>query len=205
MSTLRTPHDLQVESKTLWYEFSQLCEIANRLRSGQVMEDLPVHNALVESFAIHCRAIGCFFFAHDRDFPDPRSGDLVAEHFVPGWATCCPAPSETIIRAKQACDKQVAHITGMRRDLNFVPGHEHSWRVADVELELRGILNRFLECARPEQFDPTALAGLLELRLVRKERSPSAQSPPVNMTAKTCPPSDDPLIDRKSITGGVTE
>jgi hypothetical protein len=205
LNTNRSHQELQNESKTLWYEFSQLRKVADRLRVDAFRDDASMHNALVESFAIHFRAICCFFFAHHNRFPNPRSDDLIAELYAPDWRINCPEPSEFLIEAKQACDKQVAHITAVRRDLNFAHGYEHKWLVCQIEQELRNLLHRFLECAITGYFDPKALAGLTELTLEPLAKVTSSHQSSISMTAKTCPPFDEEPPVRASSFGGLTD
>ena len=142
MSLQRTPGELQTESKTLWYEFSQFLAVAALLRDKTYVNDIPVQNALVESFAIHCRALFCFFFA------PLKMDDLGAEHYDEDWKSHRPAVSSILEDAKTSCDKQVAHMTVMRRDLNFDPGYTYHWPVVKIEDELRQVLTTFLRyCA----------------------------------------------------------
>ncbi len=173
MSLQREPGELQAESKTLWYEFSQFFAVAALLRDGTYGNDVSVHNALVESFAIHCRAISCFFFSHCNGFTPLRNDDLGAEHYDKDWKTQnhCPAVSSILSAAKESCDKQVAHMTARRRDLNFDPGNTYLWQVGQIEDELRRVLTTFLRYAANDRFDPKAWAGL------QKVTQPQTASP----------------------------
>src|SRR5262245_24197197 len=72
----RSNSDLVAESKTLWYDFDQMCGCAEKLQRSMHANDRTVHNALVETFAISCRKLGCFFFPHDPGFPALRHDDL---------------------------------------------------------------------------------------------------------------------------------
>src|SRR5262245_13091861 len=106
----RNEEELKAESKTLWYEFNQLCGVVELLNACNGRHpDKIVHNALVESFAIHCRAICFFFFAGRPVFGDLKRDDLGAKSYIAAWDTICPAPTTILINAKYNCDKQVAH------------------------------------------------------------------------------------------------
>src|SRR5438128_4176279 len=102
----RTPEQLRAESKTLWYEYTQLCESADHLRSGTYIGDRTTLNNTVQGFATACRNISCFFFAHSPDFPGLQKDDLGAVDYVADWPTRCPPPSKVLRDAKEAANKQ---------------------------------------------------------------------------------------------------
>jgi len=205
MSLPRTPGELQAESKTLWYEFSQFFAVAALLRDGTYSSDVTVHNALVESFAIHCRAICCFFFHCDKGFPSLQKDDLGAAHYDSEWESHHPTAPSILIDAKKSCDKQVAHMTARRRDLNFVPSKMHFWPVVKIEDELRQVLTTFLRHVPNNLFDPEALAGLQKFRSVTQPQTAREQLPLANLTAKTCAPTDVRTIGPPSCFHGKTE
>jgi hypothetical protein len=191
MSAQGTGQRLQADSKTLWYEFHQFCAVSVLLRSGSFGGIDAVHNALVESFAIHCRAISYFFFAGRDGFKSLQGNDLGAEDYDSDWKSRIATVPPILVDVKKKCDKQVAHMTDKRRNLNFVAGKESLWAVDEIDNELRRVLDVFLTHARTDRFAPEALAGLEEFRSAPPNRIDRPYSPPVNLTAKTCPPPDD--------------
>jgi hypothetical protein len=190
MNTQRTPEELKAESKTLWYEFDQFFAVAKLLRAGAYCGDdtMPVHNALVESFAIHCRALCAFFFAGCKGFPPFKDGDLIAQHYVSTWEAIRPRPSAVLAVAKNDCDKQVAHMTAARRDLNSDPSNRSSWAITQIEDELRRVLGVFLDNARHDLFTAEAWAALKSFCPAPSPQTSHQQPPPIDQTARTCPP-----------------
>jgi hypothetical protein len=156
----RTPADLHAETKTLAYEFVQLCESADLLRRNYFGGCGVSHNNTVQGFALAFRNLACFFFPHANNFPPLINDDLGAVEYVPDWVNRAPAPSTQIRLCKEAASKQIMHITAARRDLNFVPGNEFNWPIDDLERDLLGVLRLFLATTTEAQFDPLALADL---------------------------------------------
>jgi hypothetical protein len=169
----RSPQHLADESKTVWYEFSQLCESADLLRKGTFGGTGVSHNNTVPGFVSAFRNLACFFYPHlPNDFPELQKDDLGADEYLADWPTRCPMPSQILRDAKKAADKQVMHMTAARRNLNFIPGNEHYWPVDDIERELLGALRAFLGAVTPALVDSTALASLQHLA----SRTPVATS-----------------------------
>ncbi len=156
----RTQAQLHAETKTLAYEFAQLCESADLLRKNIFGGKGVSHNNTVQGFATAFRNLACFFFPHANNFPPLIEDDLGAEEYVPDWPARAPAPSAQMRICKEAASKQVMHITGARRDLNFVPGNEFNWPIDDLERDLLAALRVFLAATTEAQFDPVALADL---------------------------------------------
>jgi hypothetical protein len=160
---VRTPEQLRAEARTISYEFVQLCESAERLRKGVFLADRITLNNTVQGFVTACRNLSCFFFPHTAHFPNLEGDDLGAVEYVPDWPARCPAPSLLLQDAKTTANKQVAHMTGERRDLNAGPGKEHLWLIDDIERELLGVVRVFLGALAGAPFDATALADLQAL------------------------------------------
>jgi hypothetical protein len=98
--------ELADESKTLRYEFSQLCTSADLLRTGTFGEAGVSHNNTVQGFVCAFRNLACFFYSHlPTDFPQLQKDDLGAEEYLTDWPTRCPAPSHVLRDAKRAADK----------------------------------------------------------------------------------------------------
>lgn len=181
---VRTQQQLADESKTLWYEFSQLCESADLLRNGTFGGAGVSHNNTVQGFVSAFRNLACFFYPHlQPDFPDLKKDDLGAEEYIPNWPTRCPMPSRVLRDAKEAADKQVMHMTAARRNLNFVPGNEHYWPVDHIERELLGTLRVFLGAAPPNLVEPAALAKLQHLTSRTPEATSGTMTPTGHVSA----------------------
>ena len=113
------------------------------------------------------------------------------DDYHPDWKSRRPPPSAKLKGAKRACDKQIAHMTGLRRDLNFAPGHQHWWPIVEIKEELQRVLTVFLHIVPDQMLDPEALAGLRTLQQIVRNAVPTPSSFPENMCAKTCPPTTD--------------
>jgi hypothetical protein len=186
----RSPEQLREESKTLWYEFDQLCGTAEALRRGDYCGGRVVHNAVVEGFAMSARKIACFFFPHARGFPALKEDDLGASHYVHDWATHCPAPSPELTAARKKTNREVAHVTADRLGLNFAPGNQSVWDINTIEEELRRVLTVFLRHVPPTLLAPDALAGLTGIAVGDPLATKPHSIPVVDVTAKTCPPTE---------------
>jgi hypothetical protein len=131
------------------------------------------------------------------------------------WRTgnrCRPTPSPNLIEAKKKADRQIAHITSDRRDLNLVPGIEHRWKVDVIEGELRGILSQLLQHVPEGLFDPIALAGLREIQsgeasyfAASPAATPNHMETHLGFTATTSPPTEVGTICPKQSFGGTTD
>jgi hypothetical protein len=71
-----------------------------------------------------------------------------------------PAQTPVLIAARTPTNKQIAHMTAERRNLNFVPDQRYEWFVGEIERDLLAVLRRFLDVAKPELFDPGSLRSL---------------------------------------------
>lgn len=165
---MRTQTELRDDSKTLWYEFRVLRHIARILNSGGFTSDWASGNAHVESFAIHCRNLIFFFFAHDsvHSAGSPRSTDVLAVDFFDNpthWDTICPRISDTLRSAKKQADKQIAHITEERRNLNQQNGPTASWKSGIITVELAHVMRTFLDHVPPKVLDSHVESDLRRL------------------------------------------
>ncbi len=168
----RTTVQLKAETKTIAYEFAQLCTSADLLRQNIFGGAGVSHNNTVQGFATALRNLSCFFFPHQAGFPELDKDDLGAEEYVPDWPKRAPVPSKLLRNSKDAANKEIMHITGTRRDLNFVVGNQHNWALDDLEQELLEALRIFLAATSDAQFDPLALADLRQVS-ARTPISPS--------------------------------
>jgi hypothetical protein len=160
--------DLCSDSKTLKYEFEHLFGTATFLSIADSPYPPIVKNALVESFAIHCRAVVFFFFGHDaaNDAGKWCKTDVVAADFFDTdaeWSKYCPKMAQVLKDAKPKADKEVAHITIQRREVNQDGGKQSWWLVGEIVVELRKVFAAFLNAAPERFFAPGVRAMLTQL------------------------------------------
>jgi hypothetical protein len=160
----RSQTELQCDAKTVRYELNMLLSIADAY-AGTPETATVQRNALVESFAIHCRAMLFFLFGHldeivangvREGFAKPREGDVLAFDFNRAWDSTCPPPTEVLVLAKRQADKHVAHITTGRRAMNQ-PGSnvESVWRLGEVAREIASVTDCFLRAAAADAIGPS--------------------------------------------------
>ncbi|MBX3437420.1 MAG: hypothetical protein KF861_08025 [Planctomycetaceae bacterium] len=129
---------------------------AQVLRNASGNLDSVIHNALVESFALHCRALIHFLHGDARQkngaplFGSTKPTDVIAEDFFSAtgahWKNR-PAITATLIRAKTMADKQIAHVTEQRRTLNTSRARGKTWHFARIHKHLSKVMHRFLRTA----------------------------------------------------------
>ncbi|MCC7408749.1 MAG: hypothetical protein IT442_11805 [Phycisphaeraceae bacterium] len=144
-----------------------------------------LRNVAVESFAIHCRALIVFFYAHKgkikagktcEKFARLRGNDVVAIDYVVSWEERCPEPTEIIIKAKSQADKHVAHILTNRRGLNQ-PGSKDvsAWDVTESAGKICDVMACFLGLVPDENFDHESKKNMTEMiQTFHKESGTSA-------------------------------
>lgn len=196
--------DLQSDSKTLLYEFNMLCSVASNIADGTITSNWGSTNAHVESFAVHCRNLIFFFYADDpaNHAGRPRDNDILAVDYFKqesDWTAIRPTISRVLVNAKPQADRQVAHITEERRELNQPSGPTASWHITAIVRDIASVMKPFLDHAPQQNFDGNARAELLQLatsvfasvqQLPVAAPSPSASpqpmlAPPIQFQAKT--------------------
>ncbi len=103
------------------------------------------HDAALESFLLHARALDDFLGCSD-----PREGDVVARRFVDTWQPMYPLTPEL----RRSVSKRVAHLTEDRVD-------KESIQVLDVLAAVAAGFERFLAMLPPEQQSQFAQAATL--------------------------------------------
>lgn len=190
--------ELRSDSRTLEYEFKMLCAVAANIGNGRPTGDWGSKNAHVESFAIHCRNLVFFFFAHDSANKAgwARGNDILAVDYFKqnsDWITVCPPISTTLLNAKPQADRQVAHITEERRGLNQPSGPTASWSISDVVRDIATVMKAFLDHVPQQNLDGNVRTDLEQLAsaVLTATQSPSPSSTPV--PSKPALPSVSPL------------
>lgn len=101
-----------------------------------------VHNALVESFALHARNMVDFFY---NDSPQPD--DAVASQFFSNplmWQTVRPPLTADLQTAKARANKEISHLTYARL---LVAPSQKSWPVDSIVRDIDAVLATFCENA----------------------------------------------------------
>ncbi len=163
----RSPSDLQSDSKTLRYELENLIGLASDYSPNWKDSDPIRNNAYVEAFAVHCRALIFFLYAHldeitsnglTERFSPVRDNDVLAYDFYPRWDEDCPEPTQVLVESKWLADKHVAHITTDRREVNQNGSAiESIWHLKDVTSIICTAMSCFLKKASPHYFEPAEL------------------------------------------------
>jgi len=166
----RSQTELRDDSKTVRYEFEMLIGTAQLCGTST---SAVVNNALLESFALHCRALIQFFFGHLPNITGTRGkivgmasrdNDVLAVDYLPAWQSHCVSAPTELADAKPQADKEIAHITIERRNVNQPgTGVTSQWNIADAVKALRSTMGDFLKQASPVDCDADALKVMHEL------------------------------------------
>jgi hypothetical protein len=193
----RTQAELHADSRTLFYEFDMLCGTSAQLAGLDPTRHRVAYNSTVESFAVHCRALISFFF----DFTKAHDTDVIASDFfaTPDQWLQDHAIDHYFRAVQVQANKQIAHITTERRNLNTSAGDDGIWRIADIVQAICKLMDEFLTKSPDQNLDPIAKQKLMALVaeslqptegpiLTAGSRSdPSPGEHSVSMTVKTCP------------------
>ena len=137
--TKRTDEELQEASNHLQYEFSMLMSVAQAFASGIAAQDWLV-NALLESFAIHFRALLDFFYPP----ANVKNDDVLAGDYFDdseAWKKIRPQLSEALSGAKTRAHKEIAHLTYARLD---VTPEKKGWAFIELANEMKNVMEIFL-------------------------------------------------------------
>ena len=166
--------DLQADSKTIAYELRMLLAAASEFAAAENRLSNQCKNALIESFAIHCRALIFFLYGHLDEIECNRVSerlgplkdtDILATDYASAWGTSFVPPTEELIRSKRRADKHVAHITTDRREVNQ-PGSTvppSVWQLDAATRAIAGAFSQFLSLAPATSFWPDALTEMKQL------------------------------------------
>lgn len=139
MPTRRLNTDkLKEASNHLWYEIWMFQRLVPGMASGIAGEGV-LNNAMLESFAIHVRALIHFFYAEN-----PQRDDVVAAHFFVDparWKAICPPMTRVLAVAKKRADKEVAHLTYARQK---VTADKKPWTFVPIYQDLQKPISIFL-------------------------------------------------------------
>ena len=142
----RSDADLIAISEHLLYEISMLFGTAEALATSVEPDESNVgarivHNALLDSFAIHARVLLDFLYDDD-----PRHGDdVTAGDFFDSadrWKKSRPAKPGLFDPVHRGVAKRVAHLTCFRSDIE---PEERQWKVRQIAEEIANVLGRFFQ------------------------------------------------------------
>lgn len=130
---------LRKASDHLFYEIAMLNGLAQGLASGIAGESV-INNALLESFAVHARALLDFLYRDEPRYED----DVVAQHFFATpeqWANARSAKTKTLERVHRRVAKEVAHLTYARQQ---VTPQAKGWPFMDIAKDINTVIDDFL-------------------------------------------------------------
>jgi len=134
-------------SEHLLYEIEMFVGTAKLLASAQ--PDPIITNALLESYAIHARALTDFFYPNN-----PRNDDVLAKHYAPDWEDKHPTISTTLRDARERTNKEIAHLTSRRLS---VTGQAKCWSDPGLANEIMALCISFLRLVENSNLCPKFL------------------------------------------------
>lgn len=146
----RTDAVLKEASRHVIFEWVQILhntDFVNGIASGrfapvEASKMTALKNALVESFTVHARSLHHFFHSSNAS-----KDDVLAEHFIPGWATTVIPWPTTLDEMKFRVNKQIAHLTYSRLEFSAA---EAIWPGDAIVHELEVRIIRFTQLVRRE-------------------------------------------------------
>ena len=150
--------ELRRISEHLSYEIMMLFGTAWILAASRI-KDMPVeaerstvHNALIESFAIHARVLLDFLYEMERKQNDAIACDFFDKDSI--WRTACPPKSGSLAQVHGRVGKEVAHLSYARIN---VSEEMKTWRYIELAREIRATLNVFVDMVPAQRIDQTLL------------------------------------------------
>lgn len=143
----RTPDELRRVSEHLHYEVQMLLGSAQGLDSETKAKG-TLHNALVESFAIHLRNMLDFLWP---DKPKRKSDWVIAADFFPSpsdWEKLRPEISQPLLDSRVRAAKEIAPLTYARL---AVDPEQKGWDVRQIANEVTQVVEKFIRHV-PMQF-----------------------------------------------------
>jgi hypothetical protein len=143
----RTPDELRRISEDLHYEVQMLLGSAQGLDPETTAEG-TLHNALVESFAIHLRNMLDFLWP---DKPKRKSDWVIAADFFSSpsdWEKLRPEISQLLVVSRVRAAKEIAHLTYARL---AVDPEQKDWDVRQIANEVTRVVEKFIRHV-PMQF-----------------------------------------------------
>jgi hypothetical protein len=134
---------LRAMSEHVLYEIEMFAETVDLL-TPEIWQRIPgrmargAHNALIEAFTVHVRAL------HDFLYADPTRDDASATDYFPAgdWPEIRPPEAEVLREARRRTGKEIAHLTYGRLDRE---GDGKLWPHEEIVSALRLALFRFID------------------------------------------------------------
>lgn len=139
-------------SEHVAYEIKTLLDTHGMLVRGEVKPGTPLHDAVLESFAVHLRNLVEFLFDKVKHPDNAR-----AEHFFGDpavWHKLRGHKPHDLDKAQTQAHKQIAHITYDR------VGADKDWYVGTLAEQVSEVCRTFLDNADEDRLGPK----LLELK-----------------------------------------
>lgn len=134
----RTITELQKASNHLFYEINMFQSLVSGMASG-ISGSSVINNALLESFAIHVRALVKFFYDEN-----PHKDDVIAEDFYlkgMDWKSIRPEKTAILIQVENRANKEVAHLTYNRQTIT---SKQKIWEFIPIYEEMNEVITVFL-------------------------------------------------------------
>ena len=145
----RADDELRAVSEHLQYEVGMFLTLARTLATG-ALGDGVLHNAALESFTVHARALLDFLFTDNA-----REDDVLADDFLGGqrtWAGIRGDAPPILADVRQRVGKEVAHLTYGR--LTVTP-ETKLWLFRDIAEAVEAVLRRFLGAVPKSRLGPS--------------------------------------------------
>ena len=142
----RDDSKLRDVSEHLLYEIQMLFGTVEALATSDCPTDPKnkiIHNALLDSFAIHSRALLYFLYP-----TNPQPDDVIAKDFFDNSSEWVEEQSECLKPIRKPINKRVAHLTYYR--LNVKP-KEKAWQYTNIADEIGKTLSKFLHKVPPSR------------------------------------------------------
>jgi len=145
----RSDEVLRAASDHLCYEYWMFRELTAGLATGTIQPGW-LHNALVESWVVHLRAIVDFVFPPKSVNPD----DVVAADFFDrpsDWEAALPAMSEALTRGRRRAAKEIVHLSYRRIGINH---EDKQWHFVALAAEVEPLMAHFLRQVPKNRLGP---------------------------------------------------
>src|SRR5947209_9476026 len=132
--TSKTPADLIAASEPLGYEIDMLFGTAEGLTS-RLFGPGVIQNALIESFAMHARALLAFLYPEKKM---RKEGDITANDYITDWPGKRPAEADILKPVHHRTNKEIAHLTRARVGLT---DEAKGWKPDEITTEIGKVLD----------------------------------------------------------------
>jgi hypothetical protein len=152
----RSKEDLLKASEHLRYEYKMFNETANALSKREFNNNTIIKYALIESFVIHTRNLLDFLYKDPIKDDDIRAGYFLDDQEI--WQSKRPEKSRFLGDISHRANKEVAHLTSTRYDVNKIEGEP--WPYLRIRNEINQIFREFLQLA--QYLSPEIKSAMME-------------------------------------------